>query len=435
VRLQLISSAPIRRRSVLCLALLSTFAARSSLADDNPHGHGGAQRLPTSEGDQAPKTSKATPPASAPSDTVVKVKTEVSGYADTDSVQVFTPAVEASISNPISGWSASGSYLIDIVSAASVDIVSTASNHWVETRHAATVSGGYKPGTVGLTAAGSVSREPDYVSWTGGGILSLELADKTANPTFGYSYSNDTAGIKTTPFSVWSEKLQRHSLNGSIELILDPLTLLAFSIDGILERGDQEKPYRYLPLFSTAAAAADVPRGASPDDVKRRTGFNGTTKENTPKSRNRFAATGRIAQRLSGSTLILTERVYADDWGLKASTTDLRFVVDASRRVFIWAHLRGHVQSGVSFWHRAYVGGVAQQTGTYAKWMTGDREMSPLSAGTFGGGMRWNVGPPAHMNQWSLVAQADLLTTVYDDAIYIQTRQGYLGVVQVEAEF
>jgi len=79
--------------------------------------------------------------------------------------------------------------------------------------------------------------------------------------------------------------------------------------------------------------------------------------------------------------------------------------------------------------------GVTGQTGTYAKWRTGDREMSPLSAGTFGGGMRWNVGPPAHMNQWSLVAQADLLTTVYDDAIYIQTRQGYLGVVQVEAEF
>src|SRR5262249_37687836 len=157
--------------------------------------------------------------------------------------------VEASVENPISGWSASGSYLVDIVSAASVDIVSTASNHWVETRHAATVSGGYKPGTVGVTAAGSISREPDYLSWTGGGIVALELADKTANPTFGYSYSNDTAGIKSTPFSVFSEKLQRHSLNGSIELILDPLTLIAFSIDGILESGAQEKPYRYVPLF------------------------------------------------------------------------------------------------------------------------------------------------------------------------------------------
>jgi hypothetical protein len=418
------------------LALLATSAPRSALADDNPHGHGGAQRLPTSEGDQAPASSKATPTAtSAPSDTVVKVKSEVSGYADTDSVSVFTPAVEASVENPVSGWWASGSYLIDIVSAASVDIVSTASNHWTETRHAGTITGGYKPGTVGVTAAGSVSREPDYLSWTGGAIVALELADKTANPTFGYSYSSDTAGIKSTPFSVFSEKLQRHSLNGSIELILDPQTLVAFSLDGILERGAQEKPYRYLPLFS-AATAGDVPRGASVEQVKSvKGGMLKATNENTPKERNRFAATGRIAQRLSGSTLILTERVYMDDWGLKASTTDLRFVVDASRRVFMWAHLRGHIQSGVSFWRRAYVGNPDGTPSQWAKWRTGDREMSPLSAGTFGAGMRWNVGPPAHMTQWSLVAQADLLTTVFSDTLYIQSRQGYLGVLQVEAEF
>ncbi len=154
-------------------------------------------------------------------------------------------------------------------------------------------------------------------------------------------------------------------------------------------------------------------------------------RENTPKSRNRFAATGRIAQRLSGSTLILTERVYVDDWGLKASTTDLRFVVDASRRLFMWAHLRGHFQSGVSFWRRAYVGAA----GDVPKWRTGDREMSPLTAGTFGAGMRWNIGPQARMNQWSIVAQGDLLTTVFEDTLYIQNRQGYLGILQLEAEF
>ncbi|HVW24113.1 MAG TPA: DUF3570 domain-containing protein [Polyangiaceae bacterium] len=416
---------------VLALAVLSILAPRSARADDNPHGRGGAEQLPTAGNDQAPASSKATPP-SAPSDTVVKVKTEVSGYSDTDAVNVFTPAVEASVENPVSGWSASGSYLIDIVSAASVDIVSTASNHWTETRHAATVSGGYKPDTVGVTAAGSISREPDYLSWTGGGVVALELANKTANPTFGYSYSSDTAGYKTTPFSVFSEKLQRHSLNGSLELILDPLTVVSFTLDGILERGAQEKPYRYVPVFS-ASEAPQIPRGASVDQVKR--SMSSATHENTPKSRDRFALTGRIAQRLSGSTLILTERFYADDWGLKASTTDLRFVVDAARRVFIWAHLRGHFQNGVSFWRRAYVGDPNGSPATFAKWRTGDRELSPLSAGTFGAGMRWNIGPQTRMDKLSFVAQADLIETVFTDTLYIQNRQGYLGVLQLEAEF
>jgi hypothetical protein len=38
------------------------------------------------------------------------------------------------------------------------------------------------------------------------------------------------------------------------------------------------------------------------------------------------------------------------------------------------------------------------------------------------------------MTAWSVVAQADLLTTVFSDTLYIQNRQGYLGVLQLEAE-
>lgn len=397
-------------------------------ADDNPHGHAGAAKLPAAEQD----ANKGPTTASAPSETVVKAKAEMSVYSDTDAVSVFTPAVEGTITNPIAGWSATGSYLADIVSAASVDIVSTASNHWVETRHAATLSGSYKPGTVGFTGAGSVSREPDYLSLTGGGILNFELADKTANPSIGYSYSHDTAGRKTTPFSVFSLPLARHSVNASLELILDPLTLLSFSVDGIFERGDQSKPYRFIPLFEPGTVAS-IPSGASVDLVQSRLATK--TNEHTPDSRNRVAVSGRVAQRLSGSTLILSERIYLDDWGLKASTTDLRFVFDASRRVFLWTHIRGHFQSGVSFWHRAYAltrGG--DGSFAYPKLRTGDRELSPLSAGTFGGGLRWNVGPASQMTEWSIVAQADLLTTVFSDTLYIQNRQGYLGVLQFEAE-
>jgi hypothetical protein len=406
------------QRGPFVAALVVSGALRSSVtfADDNPHGHSGAAKLPTSEKDA---TDAPAPTAASPSETVVKAKAEMSVYSDTDAVSVFTPAVEGSIANPIAGWTASGSYLADIVSAASVDIVSTASNHWVETRHAATLSGGYKPGTVGFTAAGSVSREPDYLSLTGGGILTFELADKTANPSIGYSYSHDTAGRKTTPFSVFSLPLARHSVNASLELILDPLTLVSFSLDGIFERGDQSKPYRFIPLFAPGDVGS-IPSGASVDLVKSK--LSTTTNEHTPDTRNRFALSGRVAQRLSGSTLVLTERIYLDDWGLKASTTDLR------------THIRGHFQSGVSFWHRAYALPTAGGPNDYPKLRTGDRELSPLSAGTFGGGLRWNVGPASHMTAWSVVAQADLLTTVFSDTLYIQNRQGYLGVLQLEAE-
>ena len=412
--------------ALACLVLLNGIAA----ADDNPHTKHGS-----GEGPAGDTQVEAAGESKSPGSKVITMKSEVSAYADTDAVSVFTPAVEGSIKDPISGWSATGSYLVDIVSAASVDIVSTASGHWTEVRQAGALSGTYKPGSVGMTGSGSISREPDYLSLSGGGALALELAQKTANPTLAYTYTSDTAGRAGTPFSVYSQPLVRHTLTGAVELILDPLTLISLSVDGIFESGDQSKPYRYVPLFRPSDVSS-IPRGASVDFVNARR-LPGRVNEHLPDTRNRFAMSGRVAQRLSGSTLVLSERVYADSWGLKASTTDLRFVADVSRRLFLWVHLRGHFQSGVSFWKRAYAASLNEQPGVYTvpALRTGDREEGPLSAATFGGGARWNIGPATRLTAWSLVPQVDMFTTLFNDALFIQTREGFLGVLQLEAEF
>jgi hypothetical protein len=415
------------RLALLVVGLVSSVSTASG--QENPHLREGQPRGVQAEEREAPPES-----SESHGNTVVKSKGEVSAYTDSDSVSVFTPALQGSIENPVSGWSANGSYLVDVVSAASVDIVSTASRHWTEVRHAAEIGGTYKPNTVGATVAGSVSREPDYLSLTGGGVLTMELAHKTANPTFAYSYGHDTAGRSGTPFSVFSHELVRHTMTGALELILDPFTLLSFSVDGIFEIGDQSKPYRFLPMFD-AATAPQIPHGASVDFVNRRR-LPGRVGERLPGTRNRFAVSGRIAQRLSGSTLVLSERLYTDDWGLKASTTDLRFVIDLSKRVLVWTHLRGHFQSGVSFWRRAYVAALSPDGPmSLPKLRTGDREQSPLEGGTFGAGLRWDVGSAARPHSFSLVSQVDVLTTEFNDALFIQSREGILGVLDVEAEF
>lgn len=411
------------RRLLLATALAS--AARVANAQVDPHGPG-----PQSAASSG--TSSVDAPGTPEHAIVTTASAELAGYTDTDSVTVITPSVAATVRDDLRGWSANGSYLADIVSAASVDIVSTASQRWTEVRHAGDLGATYMPRSTGVAVDASASSEPDYVSFAAGGRLLLELANKTVNPTFGYAFAHDTAGKTGTPFSVYSQQLARHDLSAGLELVLDGATTFSLTGDALLERGDQKKPYRMLPVFK-ADAVSKVPAGASLALVNQ-TRQPGNMMESTPLERNRFALAGRLARRFSGCTLVLSERLYADDWGLLASTTEARFVLDAGRRLLVWLYLRGHVQNGVSFWQRAYVGDVTSGNADVPKYRTGDRELSPLVAGTAGAGVRWNFGRRSNPSSWGLVLQDDLVATHFENALYVTDRIGELAILQLEVE-
>jgi hypothetical protein len=363
-----------------------------------------------------------------------RVNGELSVYTDSDAVTVVTPAAGATVADPAGEWSASGTYLADIVSAASVDIVSTASGRWQEVRHAGALGATYAPGGFDATASTSASYEPDYLSLSGGAAVGVELAAKTVNPRVSYAYAHDTAGLTGTPFSVFSHELSRHSAAATVEFVLSGSTSLVAGIDGIFESGNAAKPYRFVPLFAPDIAAR-IPRGASVDLVNQYR-LPGRASEQVPETRRRGSLSARLSQRFSGSTLLVSQRLYADDWGLEASTTDVRFVVDVGQRLYPWFHVRGHIQTAVGFWQRAYTATDAGAgAGGFPRFRTGDRELGPLQAGSLGAGIRWNVGPPERAETIGLVAQGDAVLTAYRDALFIVNRQALLGVLQVEVEF
>src|SRR5689334_1920137 len=63
-----------------------------------------------------------------------RVGSQVAGYTDSVGVSVLTPSASARVESPTAGWSAQGQYLVDFVSAASPDVVATASPRWTEVR-------------------------------------------------------------------------------------------------------------------------------------------------------------------------------------------------------------------------------------------------------------------------------------------------------------
>jgi hypothetical protein len=374
-------------------------------------------------------------PASATrSNLVGRASSEVSVYSDSDGVTVVTPTVAGSIENPLSEWSIGGRYLVDVVSAASVDIVATASRRWREVRHAGGLDGAAKFGVVGLGLSGSVSSEPDFLGWSAGGTLSVDFAQKNVTALVGYAFGHNTIGRHDTPFDVFSHVVFTHSANAALTVIVNRDTIFALVGDVIFELGDSSKPYRYIPLFDPSIAAK-VPGGADIDTVNRYR-LPERPLEQLPTTRDRFALTARLAHRFTSSTLRIAERVYRDTWGLTASSTDIKFIFDAGSRVSLWPHARLHLQTPVAFWQRAYT---ARFT-SGGQWdvpalRTGDRELGPLRGLTGGAGMQIKIGPEASPADLKLTLQGEAIWTNYLDDLYVTQRISGLGVAALEAVF
>jgi hypothetical protein len=200
--------------------------------------------------------------------------------------------------------------------------------------------------------------------------------------------------------------------------------------DAILERGDQSKPYRYVPVFAPEVAAR-VPRGATADSIVA-SRLQARPLEQLPLERDRFALTGRLALRGDATTLRVEERLYSDSWGLRAATTDVRYFIDAGTRVTVWPHVRFHLQNGVDFWQRAYA---ARDVHDLPALRTGDRELGPLTNLGGGGGLRIALGKPGRVDDVILTTTLDGYWTSFADAIYVTDRFSALMTTGLEIVF
>jgi hypothetical protein len=355
---------------------------------------------------------------------VVRAASETAQYADTDHVFVTTPSISGGVARPTSGWSVNGSYLVDVVSAASVDIVSTASRRWQEARQAGTLDGTYKPGTFGATLSGAVSDEPDYVSWAAGLLLTQDLLDKNLTLLAGYEHVQDVAGRTGTPFSVFSRTIRTDGIKAGATLLLDRATVGSALVDAIFVSGDSSDPYRYVPLF---APGTYVPLGASIDAVNA-TRLSERVLEQVPLTRSRYALTLGLAHRFRDSTLRLRERLYDDTWGLLSETTDAHWLFDLGRRLELGPHARVHDQSAVVFWQRAYE---LRAGFDFPAYRTGDRELGPLVSVGGGGSLRFGVGPDRDPMRWSLMLDVEATYTRFLDDLYLTDRTSALGALSI----
>jgi hypothetical protein len=156
--------------------------------------------------------------------------------------------------------------------------------------------------------------------------------------------------------------------------------------------------------------------------------------EQLPTERFRYGLAGAIAHRFADSTLRVSERAYLDDWGVKATTTDARYMYDIVKEFRLWPHLRFHAQTGADFYKLAYIVQTDPATGlrTLPAIRTGDRELGPLVSLGFGGGAHLDLGA---RRQWGISIAGDAIYSRFLNHLFVKERWGGFGALTLEAEF
>lgn len=322
-------------------------------------------------------------------------------YADNDRVSVWNPSVRARV--PVSRRvSASAGYGVDIISAASVDVVSSASRSR-ETRHEA--NAGAQVALDERTSVGASardSREPDYVS--DGASLTLDHESPSRDRRLHVELRGrwDRVGpgwTLQTPADLYVGAVAT-----SLTQVLDRRTLLRVGVQADVLSGMQSSVYRYVPV-----AGQWFP-------------------ERVPEARVRGAATARV-QRAIRPTLAASAEygITADTWGLVAHAMEVGLRWEPAAWALVDLRARVLTQSPTRFYQGAY--------DRLTEYRTRDRLLGGMSTFWPQVAVRFNLpawpAPPA----WELGLRASWMHQRFDDYAPLRTRDAATGELWVTRYF
>ncbi len=345
-----------------------------------------------------------------------QVTSDILIYVDSDNVSVLSPQV--GVRHPIDedGGEVSARFVLDAITAASVDVVSNATYRFSEIRTEIDVGASKEVQGFLPSLSYRLSNEPDYVSHGVTAGLSKDMAGGDATIAGSYSLVLDTVGRTGTPTDVFSESLHSHSAEVSLTQVVDTKTLVRAVYSLTHQRGYLEKPYRSVPIFDAAALRLlednGVALGLDNFDMHR---LAFKPAEEVPDSRTRHAAALRALRFVDAidASLRLDYRLYGDSWGMFGHTVEAALVkrLPWKLRLDSWARL--HYQDGVSFWKKTYT---VDNMMSLPSLRTTDKSLSPYWQGT--GGVRLE----RVWGHWKTYFQVAGMYTSFLEHLFIDSR-------------
>jgi hypothetical protein len=335
-------------------------------------------------------------------------------YSDNDNVLVVSPQVAAHRALDDEGGEAGARVAVDVISAASVDVVSQASSRFTEIRKEAALSASHRLGSLLPGLRYRFSDEPDYRSHGFGGSLSRDFAGHDTTLAVSYDLALDTVGRSGTPFSAWSRKLTSHAADIALTQVLGPRTVARFDYSLTLQNGYMEKPYRYVPLLDAATLDDLEGSGMSvgPDEVNAYR-LPERPPEEVPGRRARHSLSARGLRYVAGlGAAQLDYRFYIDSWGVQAHTLDATVKVPIGR-FRLDVEDRFHYQTAADLWSRVYT---VDGDGRLPTWRSLDRELGSYLQDTI------SVRLQRPFGDFLVYAMGGSMVTRFRDFLYLDWR-------------
>ena len=307
--------------------------------------------------------------------------------------------------------SLSGQYYVDSVSAASVDVLATASEY-TEEREEISVGMDYLHDSAILSLGYTTSSENDYEANTLHFSVRQEFFGGLTTLTMGYARGADEVGqVGNKNFS---EDAERQNYRIGLSQVLTKNSLLGFDLEAITDEGFLENPYRQN-------------RYLDPQDPTRYL----YQPEQYPETRTSVALATRALYYLPYRASLRGEyRYFSDSWGIDAHTFEVGYVHPVGH--WTWSgRVRYYSQGQADFYSDLFAYPNSQTH------LARDKELSAFSGTTLGAGVsyEWKKGTLPGVERLQLSLLLDYLKFEYDNFRDVTASGTYLPGTEPLYEF
>ena len=288
------------------------------------------------------------------------------GY-DGGGLQVTGPSVlvRKGYKDKVSVWA---NYYVDMITSASIDVVTTASEY-EEEREEMSLGFDYLRGKTFMGLSYTSSEESDYSSSAiRFGISQDFFGDLT---TLGISYARSQDTVTRNGDDIFEEDTDRQSYRVDLTQILTKNLIVNLNYEGVTDEGFLNNPYRQVRYVDAGAAR----------------GYN-YEPEIYPRTKTSSATAIRAMYYLPYRASLKGEyRYYTDTWGTNAFNAELAYVHPLGKGITLEAKYRFYDQTAADFYNDLFPLQNAQN------FMARDKELATYTTHTIGAGISYEFQP------------------------------------------